>query len=418
MELQILTLPNGIRLVHRFIPNVVAHFGIFIAAGTRNEKEKEHGIAHFIEHTIFKGTEKRTVYHILNRLENVGADLNAYTSKEETCFYATFLNEYYDRTLELFQDILFHSVFPLKELEKEKQVVMDEIKSYQDTPAEQIFDDFEDLVFDGHPLGKNILGTAKNLKSIKRQDILEFIKNNYQLNEMVLVSVGNIQFPKLVRLIMKYFNSAPERGKSPVHVPFTGYIPKQKTLKKKTNQVHCIVGSIAYAYSDERRIPLALLNNMLGGPILNSRLSLALRERNGLTYHNESNYTSYSDSGIVSIYFGTDPALYSKALEIVHKELKKLRVKKLSKIQLHTIQKQLIGQLAIAQESNLGQMLAIGKSYLLQNRFDPIETLISRIRSTTSDELLDIANEIFDPGKLSMLTFSPNNLTQPSIASK
>jgi len=195
MELQILTLPNGIRLVHRFIPNVVAHFGVFIAAGTRNEQEKEHGIAHFIEHTIFKGTEKRTVYHILNRLENVGADLNAYTSKEETCFYATFLNEYYDRTLELFQDILFHSTFPLKELEKEKQVVMDEIKSYQDTPSEQIFDDFEDLVFDGHPLGKNILGTAKNLKSIKRQDILEFVKKNYQLNEMVLVSVGNIQFP-------------------------------------------------------------------------------------------------------------------------------------------------------------------------------------------------------------------------------
>ena len=242
MELQVFTLPNGIRLVHRFIPNKVAHFGVFIAAGTRNEKEKEHGIAHFIEHTIFKGTEKRTVYHILNRLENVGADLNAYTSKEETCFYATFLNEYYDRTLELFQDILFHSVFPLKELEKEKQVVMDEIKSYQDAPAEQIFDDFEDLVFDGHPLGKNILGTAKNLKSLKREDIFEFIKNNYQLDEMVLVSVGNIQFPKLVRMVMKYFNVFPERGKRPVHLPFNGYFPKQKTLRKKTSQVHCIVG--------------------------------------------------------------------------------------------------------------------------------------------------------------------------------
>ena len=406
MEIQVFTLPNGIRLVHRFIPNTVAHFGIFVAAGTRNENEKEHGIAHFIEHTIFKGTEKRTVYHILNRLENVGADLNAYTSKEETCFYATFLNEYYDRTLELFQDILFHSVFPLKELEKEKQVVMDEIKSYQDTPAEQIFDDFEDLVFDGHPLGKNILGTAKNLKSLKRTDIIEFIRNNYQMDEMMLVSVGNIQFPKLVRMAVKYFNASPERGKRPVHLPFTGYIPKQKALKKKTNQVHCVVGGTAYAYSDERRIPLALLNNMLGGPILNSRLSLALRERNGLTYHNESNYTSYSDSGIVSIYFGTDPALYSKALEIVHKELRKLRIQKLTKIQLHTIQKQLIGQLAIAQESNLGQMLAIGKSYLLQNRFDPVETLISRIRSTTAEELIDIANEIFNGDKLSMLTFT------------
>jgi predicted Zn-dependent peptidase len=408
MELQVIILPNGIRLIHRIIPNAVAHFGVFIAAGTRNEKENEHGIAHFIEHTIFKGTEKRSVYQILNRLENVGADLNAYTSKEETCFYATFLNEYYDRTLELFQDILFHSVFPVKELEKEKQVVMDEIKSYQDTPAEQIFDDFEDLIFDGHPLGKNILGTAKNLKSLKRDDIIKFIRNNYQLNEMVLVSVGNIQFRKLVRMVTKYFSTDAEHGPSPLHFPFTGYNPRQKIVKKKINQVHCIVGSVAYAYSDERRIPLALLNNMLGGPILNSRLSLALRERNGLTYHNESNYTSYSDSGIVSIYFGTDPALYPRALEIVLKELAKLRTEKLTKIQLHTIQKQLIGQLAIAQESNLGQMLAIGKSYLLQNHFDPIETLISRIRSTTSEELLDIANEIFDPGKQSMLTFKPS----------
>ena len=406
MELQVFTLPNGIRLVHRFIPNAVAHFGIFIAAGTRNEKEREHGIAHFIEHTIFKGTEKRTVYHILNRLENVGADLNAYTSKEETCFYATFLNEYYDRTLELFQDILFHSVFPVKELEKEKQVVMDEIKSYQDSPAEQIFDDFEDLVFDGHPLGKNILGTEKNLKSLKRQDIFDFIRNNYQLDEMVLVSVGNIQFKRLVKLVMKYFNLFPDRGKSPVHMPFTAYIPKEKTLKKRPIRFIALWEVLLTLIHDERRIPLALLNNMLGGPILNSRLSLALRERNGLTYHNESNYTSYSDSGIVSIYFGTDPTLYPRALEIVHKELKKLRIQKLTTIQLHTIQKQLIGQLAIAQESNLGQMLAIGKNYLLQNRFDPIETLISRIRSTSSEELLEIANEIFDPGKLSMLTFT------------
>jgi predicted Zn-dependent peptidase len=407
MELQIFTLPNGIRLVHRFIPNAVAHFGIFIAAGTRNEKEKKHGIAHFIEHTIFKGTEKRSVYQILNRLENVGADLNAYTSKEETCFYATFLNEYYERTLELFQDILFHSVFPPKELEKEKQVIMDEIKSYQDTPSEQIFDDFEDLVFDGHPLGKNILGTAKNLKSLKRHDILDFIKNNYRPEQMVLVSVGKIQFSKLLRLVNKYFNYSFDYGKSIVHLPFTGYVPREKAVRKKSYQVHCILGSVAYPYSHEHRIPLALLNNMLGGPVMNSRLSLALRERNGLTYHNESNYTSYSDSGIVSIYFGTDPTLYSKALEIVHKELAKLRTQKLTNIQIHAIQKQLIGQLAIAQESNLGQMLTIGKSYLMQDHFDPIETIISRIRSTTAEELLEIANEIFDPGKLSMLTFHP-----------
>lgn len=406
MELLIHTLPNGIRLVHHFVPSKVSHVGLFINAGTRDENEQEHGIAHFIEHTIFKGTEKRNVFQVLNRLENIGADLNAYTSKEETCIYATFLNEYYDRTLELFQDILFHSTFQEKELMKEKQVVMDEIRSYQDNPSEQIFDDFEDLVFAGHPLGKNVLGTVKSLKRLTRNDILDFIQRNYCPEEIVIVSVGNIEFPRLIRLITKYFNQTSRRKKPIPRVPFGSYQAAIKAQKKKTFMVHCIVGCAGYSFSDERKIPLALLNNMLGGPIMNSRLSLALRERNGLTYHNESNYTPYSDAGIVSIYFGTDPVHYEKALEIVHKELAKIRNQKLTKVQLHTIQKQLIGQLAIAQESNLGQMLSIGKSFLLQNKFDPIETIISRINSITAEELLEISNDIFQPEQLSMLTFT------------
>jgi predicted Zn-dependent peptidase len=405
MELQSFTLPNGIRLVHHPIQNRVAHCGIFIHAGSRDETDSEHGIAHFIEHTIFKGTEKRNVFQVLNRLENVGADLNAYTTKEETCIYASFLNEFYDRTLELIQDIFFHSVFPEKELEREKQVVMDEIRSYQDTPDEQIFDDFEDLVFAGHPLGKNILGTAKSLKKFKQEDVLNFIHRNYRLNEVVIASVGKIDFKRLVKLVSKYFSDHPGRGQSHPRIAFQNYQPFNKSLRKKTSQVHCIVGAPAYEYSHERRIPLALLNNMLGGPIMNSRLSLALRERNGLTYHNESNYSAYSDVGIVHIYFGTDPVHHEKALSIVYKELKRLRDEELNKLQLHTIKKQIIGQLAIAQESNMAAMLAIGKSYLLQNRFDPIETIITRIEATTSEELVEIANEIFDESQLSILTF-------------
>jgi len=406
MELQTFTLPNGIRLVHREIANVVAHCGIFIHAGTRDETESEHGIAHFIEHTIFKGTEKRNVFQVLNRLENVGADLNAFTTKEETCIYASFLNEYYDRTLELFQDILFHTLFPVKELEKEKQVIMDEIRSYQDTPAEQIFDDFEDQVFEGHPLGKNILGTAKSLKKLTRESIFGFIHRNYHLDEMVLVSVGNISFKRLLRLVSKYFNSYPDRGKIIPRKPFQSYRPVRRIKKKKIFQVHCVLGGTAFSYTDSRRIPMALLNNMLGGPILNSRLSLALRERNGLTYHNESNYTAYSDSGIISIYFGTDPVHYEKALAVVYQELKRIRDQKLSSVQLHTIKKQLIGQLAIAQESNLSSMFSIGKSYLLQNRFDPVDRIISRIQSCTGEELIEIANEVFAEEKISMLTFT------------
>jgi predicted Zn-dependent peptidase len=405
MELQTFTLPNGIRLVHYPIQNLVAHCGLFIHAGSRDETENEHGIAHFIEHTIFKGTEKRNVFQVLNRLENIGADLNAYTSKEETCVHASFLCEFYDRTLELFQDIFFHSIFPEKELEREKRVVMDEIRSYQDSPDEQIFDDFEDLVFAGHPLGKNILGTAKSLKRIKQKDVTRFIHNNYRLNEVVVASVGKIDFKKLVRLTSKYFSDHPLRGQSNPRIAFRDYHPFQKTVRKKTSQVHCLLGTPAYPFGHDRRIPLALLNNMLGGPVMNSRLSLALRERNGLTYQNESHYTAYSDTGIVQIYFGTDPVHHEKALAIVHKELRRLREEKLSRVQLHTIKEQIIGQLAIAQESNLAAMLAIGKSYLLQNRFEPVEKLIARIQATTADELIEIANEIFEEKQLSMLTF-------------
>ena len=405
MELQTFTLPNGIRLVHHPVQSPVAHCGIFIHAGSRDETESEHGIAHFIEHTIFKGTVKRNVFQVLNRLENVGADLNAYTGKEETCIYASFLNEYYDRTLDLFQDIFFHSVFPVKELEREKQVVMDEIQSYHDTPAEQIFDDFEDLVFAGHPLGKNILGSAKSLKKLKQEDILNFIHRNYRLDEVVIASVGMIDFNKLVKAVKKYFSDHPGRGQSHPRVAFRDYQPFIKSLRKKTSQVHCLVGAPGYAYRDKRRIPLALLNNILGGPIMNSRLSLALRERNGLTYHNESNYTAYSDAGIMHIYFGTEPVHYEKALAILHKELKRLREEKLSTLQLHTVKKQIIGQLAIAQESNLAEMLAIGKSYLLQNRFDPMEMIIERIQQTTAEDLTEIASEIFEEKQLSMLTF-------------
>ncbi|MCX6304804.1 MAG: pitrilysin family protein [Bacteroidetes bacterium] len=405
MELQTFTLPNGIRLVHHPIENQVAHCGLFIHAGSRDETDAEHGIAHFIEHTIFKGTEKRSVFQVLNRLENVGADMNAYTTKEETCIYASFLSEYYDRTLELFQDIFFHSVFPEKELEREKQVVMDEIRSYQDTPDEQIFDDFEDMVFAGHPLGKNILGTAKSLKKFKQADILDFIHRNYRFNEVVIASVGKIDFKKLVRLVGKYFSEQPRRGQSHPRIAFQNYQPFITTLKKKCSQVHCLVGAPAYKFGHGRRIPLALLNNMLGGAVMNSRLSLALRERNGLTYHNESNYTAYSDAGIIHIYFGTDPVQYEKALAIVHQELKRLREEKLTRVQLHNIKKQIVGQLAIAQESNLAAMLAIGKSYLLQNRFEPTEMIIERIWATTAEELIDIANEIFDERQLSMLTF-------------
>ena len=290
MDLQTFTLPNGIRLVHSPIPNPVAHCGMFVHAGSRDETPSEHGIAHFIEHTIFKGTSKRNLFQVLNRLENVGADLNAYTTKEETCIHASFLCEHYERTLELFQDIFFNSVFPEKEVEKEKQVVIDEIESYLDSPSEQIFDDFEDLLFAGHPLGRNILGTVKGIKKLNRQNLYGFINHAYQLNEVVIASVGNIDFRKLVRLFVKYFSHHPERGNSIPRLPFKGNNPVHAIQTKKLSQVHCVVGTTPYPFGHKLRIPLANLNSLLGGPTTNWRLSIALKGQSGLTYENESHY--------------------------------------------------------------------------------------------------------------------------------
>lgn len=399
------TLPNGIRLVHQFADSPVAHVGLFIRTGSRDETEAEHGLAHFIEHVIFKGTEKRNVYRILNRLENVGADLDAFTTKEETCISATFLNEYYDRTVELFSDIFFNSIFPDAELEKEKMVVSDEIHSYFDSPAEQIFDDYEDLLFAGHPLGRNILGTKKSLKRFDRAMILDFINRNYSLENVVIASVGKIPFQRLVRMVEKYFSNDLQARTPLPRVPFSNYQPFQEVRKKKVNQVHCVLGGLSYPFFDERRLAMAVLNNLFGGPVMNSRLSLALRERHGLTYNNESNYTAYSDAGIFSIYFGTDSEHYEQALDIVKKELRLLRNKKLSPIQLNTVKKQVEGQLAIAGESNMATMMAMGKSFLLQNHYESIEQILLKINDITASQLLEIANEVFDEARMGMLVF-------------
>lgn len=405
---QFYTLPNGIRVIHHCVPNPVAHFGLFINTGTRDEKRGEHGMAHFIEHTFFKGTGKRNLFQVLNRLDNIGADLNAFTTKEDTCIYASFLSGYYERVIELIHDIGFHSIFPDTEIEKEKQVIMDEIRSYMDSPSDQIYDDFEDMIFEGHPLGKNILGTLKSLKNISREKLKQFIKNNYHTDGIVICSVGNIDFKRLLIMMKKYFGQEPEKnGRKTNHRPLS-YIPSTRFLKKKINQVHCVIGGPAYTFEDPRRIPLALLNNMLGGPLMNSRLSLALREKNGLTYQVDSTYSPYTDAGAIEIYFGTDASLYEKALSIIHKELKKLRNEKLGQVQFGIVRKQLKGQLAIANESNLSLMFSMGKSFLVQNRFDPVDVIMEKIDAVTSDQLQDIANEIFASERLSMLAFIPS----------
>ncbi|MBK7628724.1 MAG: insulinase family protein [Bacteroidales bacterium] len=405
MDLLLHSLDNGIRLVHHRIPGMVAHCGIIINTGSRDETEKEHGIAHFIEHMLFKGTGKRKAYHILSRLEDVGGELNAYTTKEETAIHASFLKEDYERTIELISDITFNSIFPEKEIEKEKDVVIEEINSYLDNPSELIFDDFEELIFAGQPIGRNILGSPESVKSYSKKTVTDFIRNNYNTHEMVFCSVGNISDDKILKLFKTHFagivtyNNVPRVNKS------WTYKPASLTKKKDTFQNHCIIGNLAYDLKDEKRMGMFLLNNILGGQGLNSRLNLSLREKNGLAYNVESSYNPYCDTGIFSIYFGTDAQYLNKSISIAMSELNKLRTTKLGTIQLSKAKNQIKGYLARGYENHESLMLSLGKSLLVFNKIDTIEDICKKIDSITASELLETANDIFEPGKLSTLTY-------------
>ncbi len=398
-------LPNGIRLIHKPTDSPVGHLGVLINAGSRDEEPDEHGLAHFIEHSVFKGTRNRKAFHILSRIEDVGGELNAYTTKEETTLYSTFLAEFYDRTAELLSDILFNSTYPEKELNREKEVVLEEINSYKDSPSELIFDDFEELIFDGHPIARNILGDPVNLKKFNRDSVLKFIERNYHTDQMVISSVGNIRFPALVKLAEKYFGQAEARLRSNGRQRFEHYVPSSRTMGKDTFQSHCLIGNIAYDIHHKRRIAMVLLNNIIGGQAMNSRLNMSLRERKGLAYNIESGYTAYTDTGLFNVYFGTDHSTLEKAIDLVLKEFKLLQEKKLGVLQLSKAQKQLMGQIAISTESHDDLMLSVGKSYLLFNKVDSMPTIFKKIEAITPSDLMEVANEVLDAKQMSRLVY-------------
>jgi predicted Zn-dependent peptidase len=408
MDIHIFTLPNGIKAVYKEIPaSDVAHCGIIIDAGSRDELEHEQGLAHFIEHGLFKGTTKRKAFHVLNRMDIVGGEINAYTTKETTCIYSSFLNEHFERAVELIRDITFNSVFPEKEIEKEKDVIIDEIHSYLDSPSEQIYDDFEDLVFKGHPIGRNILGTIESVKSFTRKDIFEFIQRNYKTNKIVFSCCGSLKFSAVKNIIHKHFQDIPSSNGKDERSEYKDYKPAQITRKRESSfQAHYITGGIAYSRKDPKRYPMILLDNLLGGPAMNSRLNLSIREKYGYTYNLESNYAAYSDTGLFTIYLGTDLKYLEKSTKLVQKEMTKLQEKKLGDLQLHYAKKQLIGQTAISQENKAGVMLAIGKSLLYTGKVDPLEIVYQKIETISADQLMEVANEIFDQKNLSSLTFT------------
>ena len=405
MDLLIHTLDNGIRLVHHKIPGLVAHCGLIINTGSRDETDSEHGIAHFIEHVLFKGTKKRKAYHILSRLEDVGGELNAYTTKEETAIHASFLKEDYERTIELISDITFNSVFPEKEIEKEKDVVIEEINSYLDNPAELIFDDFEELIFLKQPIGRNILGTPESVRQFSQKTISDFISNNYDTHQMVFCSVGNISDEKILKLFNEHFAGIiTEKRDSRINKSWL-YKPVSVTKKKDTFQNHCILGNLAYDLKDKRRMGMFLLNNILGGQGLNSRLNLSLREKNGFAYNVESSYNPYNDTGIFSIYFGTDRQYLNKSIAIAMDELKRLRTSKLGSIQLSKAKNQIKGYLVRGYENHESLMLSLGKSLLVFNKIETIEEICRKIDNVSASDLLETANDIFEPAKLSMLIY-------------
>lgn len=400
------TLPNGIKLVHKWINSPISHFGILINAGTRDEPSSCEGIAHFVEHTIFKGTQKRNAGQVIRYMENVGGDLNASTSKEETYFHASFLSSDSERAMELLSDIFFHATFPDKELQKEKDVINEEINYYNDTPAELIFDDFEALIFNGHPLGNNILGSKKSIRKFKRSDIIDFIQNNYTADHVVLSYAGQTPESKILKWCHKYFGTQPLKLSDRQRVPFSNYIPKILTKKKNTSQAHVIMGNLAYPLSHEKRYPLLLLTNLLGGQGLNTRLNQAIREKKGLAYTVEASYNPYSDSGLFSIYLGCDTNMVQKCIDITYRELAKLCQNKLGTLQLHYAKKQFLGQMAIANESKLNEMLSLGRSALFFNEIETLEEAIQSFEAIDTSTLLEVANDIFQPDLFSHLTYS------------
>ena len=386
---------NGLRLVHRSFPSEVSYCGIVLNTGARDEYPDEYGMAHFVEHMLFKGTKRRKAHHIANRMENVGGDLNAYTTKEETFIYATFLEEYFPRAVELLSDIIFNSQFSEQQIDRERMVVLDEISSYDDIPGDLIFDDFENMMFQGHEIGHNILGDPESLISFERDNLISFVKRQYQPSEMLFFSFGRKPFSQVLKLVESGF-SASGNGliKKKRSSPKT-LVPHSKIVDKKTSQSHLIMGWSSFSMYHSDRYALSLLNSILGGGNMNSRLNRSLREKNGLVYNVESNLTLYTDTGLFTLYFASDPKQREKCVKLILKEIRKMMEVKLTPMQLAMAKRQWKGQFGIALENSENSLLSMAKTYLHYDRFIQTEEIFSNVDQVTSQQIRDVANRLF-----------------------
>ena len=457
MKYNTYTLDNGLRIIHLPSDSKVVYCGYQINAGTCNEEPGEEGLAHFCEHVTFKGTERRKAWHILNCLESVGGDLNAYTNKEGTVYYSAILKEHIARAVDLLSDIVFHSVYPQAEIDKEVEVICDEIESYNDSPAELIYDEFENILFKGSPLGHNILGTAEQVRAFKTEDALRFTRKLYRPDNAIFFAYGDIDFKKLVKLIQKALGECPKgrelacsadcksaetpteeriAEKTPTKERITEETPSGETpteemeagdanhkvqsskfnvqskvagqtivMQKNTHQAHVMIGTQAYDVNDDRRMPLYLLNNMLGGPGMNAKLNLALREHNGLVYTVESTMVAYGDTGTWSIYFGCDEHDVKRCLRLVRKELDKFMQKPLSDAQLKAAKKQIKGQIGVACDNRENFALDFGKSFLHYGWEKNVDRLYEQVDEITAAQIQAVAQELFDKDRLTTLIF-------------
>ena len=441
MKYNTYTLDNGLRIIHLPSDSKVVYCGYQINAGTRDEEPGEEGLAHFCEHVTFKGTERRKAWHILNCLESVGGDLNAYTNKEGTVYYSAILKEHIARAVDLLSDIVFHSVYPQTEIDKEVEVICDEIESYNDSPAELIYDEFENILFKGSSLGHNILGTAEQVRSFTTEDALRFTRKLYRPDNAIFFAYGDIDFKKLVKLVERALadDDSGKLAEEDCHADFSGdtgfagdenSITTEKSvssvksvgpknypsvgeeiagqtivMQKNTHQAHVMIGTRAYDVNDDRRMPLYLLNNILGGPGMNAKLNLALREHNGLVYTVESTMVAYGDTGTWSIYFGCDEHDIKRCLRLVRKELDRMMEKPLSDSQLKAAKKQIKGQIGVACDNRENFALDFGKSFLHYGWEKNVDCLYEQVEAITSQQIQDVARELFDKNRLITLIF-------------
>lgn len=399
------TLPNGLRLIHEPSPTNVVYCGYIIAAGTRNEDDRDSGMAHFCEHMTFKGTERRRAWHVRNNLERVGGDLNAFTNKEITVFYATVQRDDFTRAVDLLSDIVFHSVYPQHEIDKEVEVIIDEIDSYNDSPAELIYDDFEEMLFRSHGLGRNILGKAERLRQYTTADALRFTHKYYVPNNATFFVLGQVDFDKVIRQVERHTASLQRSDVSKPLMPLPPYHPETAVSERDTHQAHVLMGNRGYSMNHDDHTALFLLNNILGGPGMNSLLNVSLREKHGLVYNVESNTFCYQDTGVWSVYFGCEEAKVERCRRLVCRELETLCSSPLNERTLQMAKKQLTGQILIAGDNFESYALALGKTYALTGRHRDVDQICQRIRAITSADLMRIAQSVFNPDNLTTLIF-------------